>query len=609
MAIIEQTVFLGHDLALFLPDPDWRSDFEMGYRIEVDVDQGASGRQDRKARHLVLRHRLKATFTLEEEDSTTLQALLWQLNASYVGVPIVIDVLNKDTWGDKIHNAQWVLEYDETGYEIHAADALPPNPSRAYFAPLFVGRLKQRPALRPADLGVSQFELELLERSPWDFRIAPAPQALDGVDWPAALEANWRELPEDATEQGITYHDVGDTRVEGVNGLEDATARTQSILVTCDGRDQIRTLLNFYLARKGRVQSFNVPWAFQPGDDTPATPHATKATFVDDELVLTFRDLDLAEATIKFRQAPWEVAGVPGETPELAEEAFFFRYKMNVPGGPLYWRFTSWEQSLQRTEGGVPVSYLGDVAGLMEHDKITQTIDLGDDATTIGSWIFEGNPLVRILQRTLDVPLEVEILKGPPSNPDGAETVYLGEVADVTSDDRKLTATTLILGGQLDIKVPNFFYGEICNYGICGPGCNDAGTMPEANWTFAGTIASIAGTQIVVTITSNPPGADLVDDYFAKAWLQGGAGETYELRHIVRSQKVSGTQQRFTLKKALRALQVGDALSWMAYCCGTRTECETKFGNYPRMGAHPHIGNQNLSIPSRDADAGAGGKK
>lgn len=609
MAIIEQTVFLGYDVALLLPDPNWRWLLEMGYSLKVEIDQGGTMRQDRKARHLVLRHRLTATWTLEKAETAALQGVLAQLGTSYIGVPIFVDQLPAALWGTKIHDAQWVIEYDETGYEIHAWDALPPVPTYRWFAPLLIGRRSERPRLTPRADGGAQFKLTLLERTPWDFRIKPAAEVLTGVDFPADLEVNWRELPQDWTEDINVYEDVGDGRVEGVGGQEGITVRVQQALVRLKNRSQIRKLLNFFLARKGRVQSFNVPWCSRPGDDTPATPYSTKVVFGDDELVINYQTDQEAESKIVFRQVPWEIAGVEGETPEQPEDAYLFRYTMNVPGGPLRWRFTSWENNLVRTEDAALVSYLGDVFGLMEHDQITQTIDLSDDATTIGSWIFEGNPLVRVMQRTLDLPLEVEIWKCNPATPDLAEMVYSGEVADVTIADRKLTATTLILGGRLDIKVPNAFYGPICSFAICGPGCNNGGSMPEANWTFTGTVVSSAGSELTFDLVSNPPAVDPTDDWFARAWVQKGAAATYELRHVIRSIRLSATRQRFQLKKPFRAIAPGDLISFMPYCTGTRNECENKFGNYINMLAHPHMDSQNLSIPQRDDNSSSGAKK
>lgn len=615
MPLFHRTVFLGHDLALFLPDPNWRSSLEITHRLVAEIEAGQTGRENRRPKHYALRHELAATWTLPKAQTAELQNALWTLGTPttgdrvYVGLPIFVDQLVPGRWAEKIYDAQWVLNYDETGYSIHASDDLPEVPVRRWFAPLIVGRLQQRPKLTALSDERAQYALRLLERSPWDFRIAPAnpaPEVVE-VDWPAALEANWKELPQDWTEDILEYDDVGDGRVEALDGQDGNVRRAQSFLVTMQNRAQVRALLNFFLARKGIVQSFAAPWLLQPGDDLPQTPHTTKARFADDVLKLTYSSDLTAEAQIGMLQVPWEIAGVAGETPEQAPDAYFYKLWLDVPGGLVVWRFTNWEHDLQRNEGGA-VTYKGDVNALFQHDKITHAIDLSDDPVAIGSWIFEGNPLVRVVQRVLDVPMQIEIRRGDPANPDAAAVVYSGEIVEADNEGRRLSASTAVLGGLLDVKVPNFFFGPVCNYQFCGAGCNTSGSMAPEDWTFTGTIVSQVGSDLTVTVTGNPPAAALVDDYFAKAWLKVGAGDAHELRQIVRSVALAGGQQRFKLKRPLRTVVIGAAATFRPYCSGTRAECEGKYDNYINMGAHPHIGNRNLSVPARTATTPTGKK-
>lgn len=598
MASFHRTVFLGHDLALFLPEPNWRTAVEITARLEALVDEGRTGRENRSPRHFVLRLEQSGAWSLPKAETAEIEAALATLGTPttgervYVGLPIFPDRLAPAEWGERIFSAQWVINYDETGYAIYAHNAVPGSPARRWLAPLLVGRLAARPILRALNEDESQFTMKLLERSPWDFRIAPAAEGVVGADWPAALQANWRELPESATEDVLVYEDVGAGRVEALDGQEGTTRRRQQSLVTLQSRAQIRTLLNFFLARKGRIQSFTAPWLLQPGADLPETPHTTKARFAEDGLRLSFVNQDQANTKVTLLQVPWEIAGVGGETPEQPAVAYFYKFSLQVPGGPVVWRFTNWESNLVRAGDG---TYLGDASGLFQHDQITQTIDLSDEPTTIGSWMFADNPLLRVVQRTLDMPLEIEIRRGNPAAPDAALVVYAGEVANVAAEGRRLSAATIVLGGLLDIKVPGLFFGPTCNYQFCGAGC----TLDPVDWTFAGTVASQVGNDLTLNVTINPPAAALVDDYFAKAWVKKGAGAAFELRQVVRSEDLGGGQQKFTLKKPLRAFVVGDALTFRPYCSGTRGECATKFANYVNFGGHPHIAPRNLSVPAR----------
>lgn len=609
MSFFHRTVFLGHDLALFLPDPNWRWSLEITHRLITEIETGGTSRENRRPKHYFLRHELGATWTFPRTETADLQAALWNLATPvegervYVGLPIFVDQLAPARWAEKIYDAQWVLNYDETGYSLHARDDLPEAPVRRWFAPLIVGRLQQRPKLTPLDDQKAQAALRLVERSPWDFRIAPATQAV-GADWPEALDANWRELPQDWTEDVIVYQDVGAGRVEALDGQEGAVNRAQSFLVTLANRAQARTLINFFYARKGCVQAFNAPWLLRPGADLPETPHTTKTRFAEDTLKLTYTSDECASAKIAMRQVPWEIAGVAGETPEQAADAYYYKFFLDVDGGPVVWRFTNWEHDLVRTESGAPATYRGDVNAFFQHDKITHATDLSDEPVTLGSWIFAGNPLVRVIQRVLDVPLQLEIWKGDPAYPNAAQLVYSGEVLDADSEGRRLSAATSVLGGLLDVKVPNFFFGPVCNYGFCSVGC----TLDSADWLLAGTIESQVGSDLTIAVTSNPPAAALGNDYFAKAWVKSGTGENYELRQIVRSLDLGGGRQQFKLKRPLRQVVVNAAVTFRPYCSGTRAECDEKYGNYINFGAHPHIGPQNLSVPTREESAQTGKK-
>ncbi|MFA5263051.1 MAG: phage BR0599 family protein [Opitutaceae bacterium] len=614
MPWIHRTVFLGHDIALFLPDPNWAKGVEIVYKKETLVEAGQTGRENRSAKYSALRHEITGNFQLAQADALALQQSLYLLGTPvegdrvYVGVPIWPDQLPLARWAEIIHDAQWVVSYDSTGYDILPASEVA-NATRDWVAPFLVGRLDQRPKLTSVSDLEARFSLKILERSPWDFRIQPAVQAIgDGSTWPESLQAHWKTLPDDWTEDTLVYEDSGAGRVEAVDGQEGTVRRGQQFLIKLDGRDQIRTLIAFFLNREGRVKAFDAPWLLQPGDDVPEAPHTTKARFSEDSIKITYKTDASGEAKVPMIQVPWEISGIAGEQPEQSSIAYLYRFWVDVPGGPVYWRFTNWEHDLQRAENSQQVTYQGDTRALFRHDKITQTIDLSDDPTSLGSWLFDGNPLLRIIQRRLDVPLHLEIYRTDPANTAAAKLIYLGEVADAENEGRRLTSSTQVLGGMLEMKVPNFFFGPVCNYKFCGPGCNTLGSMPPEHWTLSGTIVSQVGNVLTVQVTNNPCGATLTADYLAKAWLKTGEGEAFQLRQIVRSADAGSGSQRFTLKKPLRDVQVGASVTFRPYCSGTQAECDVKFNNYINMGAHPHIAPRNLSVPSREVNTPTGKK-
>lgn len=603
-----RTVFLGHDIALWLPDPNWVSAPEITYRITTRTEQALSGRQNRRPEHLAIRHDITAKWTLARDHAAAWTEGAFTLGAAYLAIPIPCDQLTPADWHERIHDAEFVLAYDTDGrFQIAASSAVQSLSPSAFprLAPLYVGKLTERPAVTALNEWECEFKLELAEKSPWDFRIAPAPAPVPITDtWPATLSANWRTLPEDSIEDMLTEDDeVGAGRIAPVDGQEGQAFRKQKFLVTLEDRAQIRTLLKFFEGRLGPVRSWTIPWLLQPGEvDTPVAPHATRVHFAADTLTLKYITDELAEATLEVAQLPWEIALPDGEQPEQEPEAHFFRFSAREPVG-TDWRYTDWEHDLVRVESGRDAIYNGDSYSYFEYDAITRTLDLSDDPPTISSWVFDGNPLMLIAQRALDVPLHIEIRKGSPNNPNAARILYTGRIDEVTVEGRSISATSSVLGGLLDVKVPNFYFGPTCNHGFCRAGC---GLDPE-RWTFSARVDAINGNTLDITILANPSGAAIGAGYFARGWLSKGTGLAYELRQVVDTAPLGGERHRITLKRALRSAQPGLEIKLRPHCSGTVAECK-RYGNYINFGGHPFINGHNLSLPTRET-APAGGKK
>jgi len=581
----ERTVFLGHDMLLFRPSPNWQTSSRLQVTAAVEVQRGLTGRENRAALHTDLRHRLRASWWLPREEYRELDTNLWTLGEAYIGVPMCMDQLVVERWGERMFDAAYVLNYDDSGWVIYAADSIPPAPPHAWLAPLFVGRLRRRPTMEAVNQYEVEMTIEVDERSPWDFAISPAP-AVVGPDWPASLEVDWSRPVTTTTEDTLVYEDIGDGRVRAVDGQEGVTRRRQRFPLLLSTRAEVRSLLNFFAERGGRAESFVIDWVTTPSDvETAATPHRTRVRFASDTLTLDFLTDQVASTTIDVVQLPWEVDGVAGETPAQASEAYLYRFTRRADVAVVT-RYTSWGQDLTRTADGTYT------AALIEHDRISQGYLLDDDTVSITSWVSDGNPLLLVTQRALDVPLEVEIFRCDPADVDNtAELLYQGEIVEVENTGRKLVASAMQLGGRLDIKVPAFDFSPGCNYEFCGPGCG----LDIADHTRSGTIAAINGNAVDIILSPNP--AD--HDYFARGWARIGTSATYEVRQIVRSTNLGGTGLRLTLKRAFRGAAVGQTLTLAPTCLGTWEECKTKYDNAVNFGGHPHIGPKNLSVPRR----------
>lgn len=602
MSNFARTVFLGHDLALFLPHPNWRRTVDIAHRMAVGIDASRTGAEERTPEHDEMRLLLTATFTLDAPDAHAMEEAHWELGTAYVGVPLFPSALPVANWDERVYDAEYVINFGDDGsYALYALAEVPSEPEFGYLAPLLVGRLVKRPSVRWLTRDIAQFELQLTERSPWDFRVTERSVEV-GTDWPAVLVENVRELPETEMDDMLEYRDLGAGRVEAVQGEEGAVHRTQHLLFTLATALEIRTLLSFYRARGGPWKSFVMPWAARPGADTEATPHETRVRFAQPELTLRFAHGSKADAKISFVQTPWEIDPVEGDEPEQAKRCFLYRYTLLSPT-PVVWRFTNWGRTVTRAGDG---DYL---AAVLEHDTITQTTDLMDPATEIFSWMGSTNPVMRYFKRKGEVALTVEIFEADADDAAGAVLVHVGDIVDPKSRGKLITAPTTLFGGALDVKVPNLMIGPECGFELCGAGCNRADSMPPEDWTFGGTVTALAANEVSVLVTSNPPAAALVNDYFANGWIAKGDGETYEVRKIVRSEDLGAGVQKFVLKRAFSVLAGGTVVTARPYCNGTWTECLEKFGdNTVNFGGHRHIAETNLSLPKANTAVNSGKK-
>lgn len=598
-------VLLGKTLSVYLVDPNWKSTVRVTASFQVEVLESTSSREDRYPRQEYLRHEVEATFFLDKDTHNSLQREVALPRSDFVAIPLFPDRLLPVDWPDRIWEAEYVVNYDQSGYAIYHRTAVPSTLPRTWLAPLLVGRLKERPKLKLVSDEAATFTLKLTERSLWEFRVRPQILAV-GADWPSDLVANWRVLPEDWTTDRVEYLSAGDGRTEGVTGAESAPRRVQKCLVTARSRDSIRTLLNFFLARRGQAESFMVPWLARPGDDMPDTPHHVRCRFGESQLTFDFTTDGLANVMVTFTEVPWEASPLPSEIPVQVAPAYLYRFSYRTPGGSVYSRFTSWEKPLSRDEFGVPVTYLPDFG--FEHDALHSQSDLTDAATTVESYIFDGNPLMKLLQRRMDAPLQIEIFKCDPAAPALAELRYVGEVRKPRANGARISAPTLVLGGRLEVKVPNFYKGPKCNHQFCGVGCG----LDMQAIRCTGYVESQAGKVAVVVLQTNPSGLSLVADRFANGALELGDLQSFQSRHIVRSSAaiVDGgmTRVSLTLKREIIDFSPGATVAIYPECTGTRHECQNIWGNFLNFGGHPHIGERNLSLPQRDIEQPTGKK-
>jgi hypothetical protein len=123
-----------------------------------------------------------------------------------------------------------------------------------------------------------------------------------------------------------------------VEGVESLVRLTQQANFVLPDAARIRRLLSFYRVRRGRAESFVMPFCLQDG--TTAIHHG-RFRFAKDGLKVTFSAPGVAEAAVSFVEAPDFV----GETQARAAFCYLFEFTYEVPS-PVIYRYTNYEKPL-----------------------------------------------------------------------------------------------------------------------------------------------------------------------------------------------------------------------------------------------------------------------
>lgn len=591
----------GRDFAVLLIPPNFAADdsHAIRYAARTELDEGGSGRETREPQQPDLRLKQTCAYTLRTKaEAAALRKRLAALDDVLVAVPLWCDKLTGAQWSDCLHTSGLIARLSDGALLAGDAD-LSPN---VEYAPLLVGRFVEEPEITPFSKAAGgRTKIAIEDDSPWEYRIGINGVAVAGV-WPPELVPAYTEALKDFSKFGRDYVQIGAGRERGVEHQEMAFKWGQEGDFKLRSRDEIRLMLATFAAHLGRWKNFTMPWWFTPGDDEPETPHETVVRLGSDSLDLAFSSGATAKTSLSFWQVPWEIAAPAGEVAAQPSRAYLYRHTLRVPVSPVVWRYTDYAKPVTLIEDGVSVTYF---PAKIEHDKFVQGYMLEDDGLKLSSFVADSHPWMLILRRTVQAPLEVDVFECNPDNPTATVRLrHSGEISDTPSGKgRKLTAPTSGLGGLLDTEVPNFMVQEGCNWEWCSAAC----TKLLAAFTLQGTVTAIAGADVTVQITVDPTGVAHPADYFANGDAEFGAGLTWESRDIIRSTDLGSGKQKLTLDRAYLALTIGTVLTFHPTCTGTWAECQA-YGNTVNYGGARFVGDDNISVPSRETNT-QGGKK
>jgi hypothetical protein len=410
--------------------------------------------------------------------------------------------------------------------------------------------------------------------------------------WPNELRPNWVSSPIDKPTQGFQFNQVGEVRERTIENQEIPFVWGQEADFFLTNRDDIRTLLLFFLVSQGQRKPFSQPWWLAPGTPTSTAPASTVVRFAADTLQFDFETDGVVSCKVAVVQLPWEIEGVEGETPVQPARVFLYQIKHALPD-PQYYRYTNWPRPLTRDSDGTYAP------SPMAHEKIVDGIDMKNETVALDSFVFDGNPLMQFVPFVSEARMWLSIFEvsSDPVDPNTAVLRWYGEVRSVQQVGRKITATAVFLGSLMDRQIPNVLIGPTCNTYLFSPRCG----LNKADFQKSGTLTTSSGNTLTVA-TDATDAANI----FAHGWIEVGSGATWELRAIIGSTPVAGGQQ-LVIDWPLRQAATGQGVVFYRGCDLTAAAC-TSLGNFANFRGHPCLPLINLSLPSLSPPQG-GGKK
>jgi hypothetical protein len=634
--MIHRITHQGDTLHIILDDPTWSTPPKLTREVLTDRLTTLMETESRRPAHTLARHTLAITFALENKTGDLddwHDLFLQNLAGAYIAVPLTIDWLPRDEYlAERMFDPAWTLVLPADGAppsiiataQIDATPAL--LPATVWLAPLLVGNLKARPQFRALHDEAATASITLLEESParYGIRLRPPPTPVPD-DWPPALEANWLRAVETATIDVVEKKTIGRGRLPATDLTEAPPRQTLVHTLALTSRAEIHALLAFHHARATTAQSF-LALAPQFPDRAPL-----RHRFTNTSLEIGFISQDTAEAKISLTQTPGEASALAAARPLRAH---LYTFTLRIPelaeeSLPV-WRYTDYETDIT-FEGH---TWLGDTRSLIEHSAITRTADLSDPEVKLTlSANIPQNPLLLLASGELEAPLLLEIHAcrpdpgatptAPAATTQSREPLHSGDISEVSADGRVLTAASRALAGRLEVKCPRFLFSDVCNHRFCGSGCIPPDTTGEAfsaaAWKTTAVITAANPDTSTLTLTPDAPAH--------KAWTKGAFARGYlilslppdpalprgdwQIRQIL---AIGGTtnNRQLTLRQPLRPppaplLLKGRSVTLHAACGGTVAECDSR-ENYINYGGHPHLGPDNLSLPSYNTSDAMGKK-
>lgn len=548
----------GRAAVLFLLSNDWRQKPKIAHLLGADEAEGGTGIEATASEHHAMRLTQTLYFYLEQAQAQELLTRLLALTDARIAIPLWADQRPADSYAaDRIYAAQHYVNLDE----LTGAYVLDGSGGHPTTCGLLIGRLAAEPSIVAVTDQHATIELRIEDDSPWASRVSVNTLAAPTFDW----------LPDHRTPPRVQRHTQFERKKVGA-GRETAFLRAEAPAKREDrgtfvltGSQEIRRLLTFWNDKRGPHFAFNVPAWFHPGYEDGAEP-VQHVRFIEEVLNFEFTGFDEIKVSIALREQLTLVGGQPDQ----ARPSRAYLVKVWWDGSATIAAWAEWESPL--THGGLTYN-----TSIVEVSRSSETLRPGETEWELMVYDFTGNPLRAFALLARERRLKIEIRECDPLNAAGAVLVFTGEIKNAPRKGQIYRAKCTLFGDVLRHLVPNFYCQTSCNHTLYDDLCQ----VSEAAKKVTGGVTVVNATQLDVT-----GGAAAVADWFAWGYAAIGAGDTMELRFILRSAPIAGGQ-RLTVHRPLFYNGPGAAIDFYPGCDGQYAGGCAKHANQINYGGAP----------------------
>lgn len=472
----------GLNWILIMPPVNWQSGVTVRHFWSRSLVERTTGLEQRASEQAAMRLRQRYVSLLDGVSAQSFRGLLGALGESRVLIPLWADVRDSANWSSRGYDAECNAAVTLNSSGAVTAVTLFDNGASlpigaTFYAPLLAGRLQRtRENLLKPDL--FSVEIDVVEDSPWAFRVGAKQTAPEGWEWPI----NWRGRGEESSRDLLTPLRYEAGREVPLDGEAVSKWQQKGSVLAVEGEWQ--ELLAFWADKSGSQESITWESLATPGAETAQAPHdfdgtSGKGTMrLSDIIELRFSSPNAVTAEIAVEQVLDSVA-----TQVSDPRTKLIKLALNVDGeetGAVY--YTPWD---------APISALSQtwvsMSGKISVSRLRQSLRPQNESVTVKCKITDIPYAEAIAKSQLEYPITLTLYDCVLSDPIATELRFRGTLKATSIVGQEITMEFSLFGGLFERRLPRYEYTRTCNKTIYDANC--AKTRPtemaltEWKWT------------------------------------------------------------------------------------------------------------------------------